>query len=272
MICLRPTTGATITLTVSAESVDIEAGALFRDRAPVCTCDACDETAESVADNLEQTLRDRGRRVEGGLPRRTEALAAHPDPHPRRRRTIQWRPARPGDPREASRRGRRRSRPSPRWLVAGLDAARGAGLTQPRSGGMHPREEAFRARRRAPRVEDRDHGRSLPSRGGMVQAAGWARYGAAAPTPSIRACTAAMRPAARPPDSIPATAPRAVSPRHQTPNSTTGDNVDAATTNTTPTLDPRPAGAVSNHGERHQRTEHGRESERAHRILRTRPG
>lgn len=56
VICLRPTTGATITLTVSAESVDIEAGALFRDRAPVCTCDACDETAESVADHLEQTL------------------------------------------------------------------------------------------------------------------------------------------------------------------------------------------------------------------------
>ncbi len=56
VMCLRPTTGATITLTVSAESVDIEAGALFRDRAPVCTCDACDETAESVADHLEQTL------------------------------------------------------------------------------------------------------------------------------------------------------------------------------------------------------------------------
>lgn len=58
IVHLRPTTGAPITITSSAtgESVAIEAGALFRDRVPGCTCDACDETAESVADQLEQTL------------------------------------------------------------------------------------------------------------------------------------------------------------------------------------------------------------------------
>lgn len=53
---LRPTTGATVTLTGPAESVRIEAGALTREYAPSCTCDACDETAESVADQLEETL------------------------------------------------------------------------------------------------------------------------------------------------------------------------------------------------------------------------
>lgn len=53
---LRPTTGASITLTATADSIGIEAGALFRDIAPSCTCDACDETAESVADHLEETL------------------------------------------------------------------------------------------------------------------------------------------------------------------------------------------------------------------------
>jgi hypothetical protein len=53
---LRPTTGATITLTGTADSVGIEAGALTREIAPSCTCDACDETAVSVADHLEETL------------------------------------------------------------------------------------------------------------------------------------------------------------------------------------------------------------------------
>ena len=43
---------------------------------------------------------------------------------------------------------------------------------------------------------------------------------------------------------MPATAPRAVRPRHHTPSSTTGESVDAATTNTTPTLDTSPAGTV----------------------------
>jgi len=56
VIHLRPTTGAPITVTATLESVDIEAGALFRDIVPGCTCDACDETAETVADQLEETL------------------------------------------------------------------------------------------------------------------------------------------------------------------------------------------------------------------------
>lgn len=58
LVHLRPTTGAAITITATVESVEIEieAGALFRDRVPGCTCDACDETAESVADQLEETL------------------------------------------------------------------------------------------------------------------------------------------------------------------------------------------------------------------------
>ncbi|MGW9158959.1 DUF6226 family protein [Microbacterium sp. NPDC055665] len=53
---LRPTTGATVTLTGPADSIRIEAGALTREIVPSCTCDACDETAESVADQVEETL------------------------------------------------------------------------------------------------------------------------------------------------------------------------------------------------------------------------
>lgn len=56
VVHLRPTTGAAITITATAESVGIEAGALFRDIVPVCACDACDESAETVADQLEETL------------------------------------------------------------------------------------------------------------------------------------------------------------------------------------------------------------------------
>lgn len=58
VVHLRPTTGAAITITISAtgESVGIEAGALFQEIVPGCTCDACDESAESVADQLEETL------------------------------------------------------------------------------------------------------------------------------------------------------------------------------------------------------------------------
>ncbi|WP_435749065.1 DUF6226 family protein [Microbacterium sp. PMB16] len=56
VVHLRPTTGAAITLTATASSVGIEAGALFRDMMPSCTCDACDETAETVADQLEETV------------------------------------------------------------------------------------------------------------------------------------------------------------------------------------------------------------------------
>lgn len=56
VVHLRPTTGATITITATTESVIVEAGALFRDVAPGCACDACDETVETVADQLEETL------------------------------------------------------------------------------------------------------------------------------------------------------------------------------------------------------------------------
>lgn len=56
VVHLRPTTGAAITITAAVDSVAIEAGALFRDVAPGCTCDACDESAETVADQLEETL------------------------------------------------------------------------------------------------------------------------------------------------------------------------------------------------------------------------
>jgi hypothetical protein len=56
VIHLRPTTGAAITITATAETVGIEAGALFHDIAPSCTCDACDESAVTVADHIEETL------------------------------------------------------------------------------------------------------------------------------------------------------------------------------------------------------------------------
>lgn len=58
IVQLRPATGAPITITSGAtgEIVTIEAGALFRETVPGCTCDACDETAESVADQLEETV------------------------------------------------------------------------------------------------------------------------------------------------------------------------------------------------------------------------
>lgn len=55
-IALHPSTGAAVTITTTAESARIDAGALFRERMPDCTCDACDETAESEADRLEETL------------------------------------------------------------------------------------------------------------------------------------------------------------------------------------------------------------------------
>ncbi|KJL34015.1 DUF6226 family protein [Microbacterium oxydans] len=58
VVHLRPTTGAPITLTMSAtgESIGIEAGALFSEIVPSCTCDACDESADSVAEQVEETL------------------------------------------------------------------------------------------------------------------------------------------------------------------------------------------------------------------------
>lgn len=56
IVQLRPPMGATITLTLTPEAVVIEAGALFRDVAPGCACDACDESAATVADHVEETL------------------------------------------------------------------------------------------------------------------------------------------------------------------------------------------------------------------------
>ena len=56
VVHLQPTTGAAITITATAESVGIDAGALFRDIVPGCACDACDESAATVADQLEVTL------------------------------------------------------------------------------------------------------------------------------------------------------------------------------------------------------------------------
>lgn len=56
-IVLEPPTGAPIALTETGPGVQVEAGALFRAIIPSCTCDACDETAESAADELERTLR-----------------------------------------------------------------------------------------------------------------------------------------------------------------------------------------------------------------------
>ena len=53
---LRPSTGAPITLRSTDGGIVVEAGALFRQRMPGCTCDACDETAETVADRLEETV------------------------------------------------------------------------------------------------------------------------------------------------------------------------------------------------------------------------
>ena len=55
-IVLEPPTGAPIALTETGPCVEVEAGALFRAIIPSCTCDACDETAESAADELERTL------------------------------------------------------------------------------------------------------------------------------------------------------------------------------------------------------------------------
>ncbi|MEV8250262.1 DUF6226 family protein [Microbacterium sp. NPDC076768] len=53
---LRPSTGATVTIAAAVDSVQIQGGALFRTVVPQCSCDACDESAESVADEVEDTL------------------------------------------------------------------------------------------------------------------------------------------------------------------------------------------------------------------------
>lgn len=53
---LQPASGAAMTITASTEFVQVEAGALFRLVVPDCSCDACDETAESEATRLEETM------------------------------------------------------------------------------------------------------------------------------------------------------------------------------------------------------------------------
>ncbi|MCR2826498.1 DUF6226 family protein [Microbacterium sp. zg.Y909] len=55
-LVLRPSTGATVAITATVESVRIQGGALFRAVAPQCSCDACDESAETAADHLEDVL------------------------------------------------------------------------------------------------------------------------------------------------------------------------------------------------------------------------
>ena len=56
VVQLRPTTGAPLTIRSTDGGLDVEAGALFRERMPGCACDACDETAETVTDRLEETV------------------------------------------------------------------------------------------------------------------------------------------------------------------------------------------------------------------------
>lgn len=53
---LHPSTGAPATITATVEGVRVDAGALFRETVPDCSCDACDESAETEAGRLEETL------------------------------------------------------------------------------------------------------------------------------------------------------------------------------------------------------------------------
>ncbi|WP_149083421.1 MULTISPECIES: DUF6226 family protein [Microbacterium] len=55
-VVMEPTAGARITVTPTPPVVRVEAGALFHATVPSCTCDACDETAETAADELERIL------------------------------------------------------------------------------------------------------------------------------------------------------------------------------------------------------------------------
>lgn len=55
-IVLAPARGAQITITPAVPSVCVEAGALFHAIVPSCICDACDETAETAADELERIV------------------------------------------------------------------------------------------------------------------------------------------------------------------------------------------------------------------------
>jgi hypothetical protein len=53
---LLPLTGTPIMVDTTRESVRVTAGALLDAIFPDCSCDACDETAETAADALEETL------------------------------------------------------------------------------------------------------------------------------------------------------------------------------------------------------------------------
>lgn len=55
-IVLEPAAGARITITPVAPVVRVAAGTLFRAIVPSCTCDACDETAETAAGELERIV------------------------------------------------------------------------------------------------------------------------------------------------------------------------------------------------------------------------
>ncbi|PPH27153.1 DUF6226 family protein [Rathayibacter sp. AY1F9] len=55
-IRLQPRAGAPITVTATDESVQVEAGVFFRATLPNCSCDACDESAETAADRLEEAV------------------------------------------------------------------------------------------------------------------------------------------------------------------------------------------------------------------------
>lgn len=53
---LEPARGARVVITPTVPSVSVEAGAHFHAIVPSCICDACDETAETAADELERIL------------------------------------------------------------------------------------------------------------------------------------------------------------------------------------------------------------------------
>ncbi len=55
-IVVEPSAGATIVLTPTPPCVRVEAGALFDAVVPSCTCDACDENADTAATELENTV------------------------------------------------------------------------------------------------------------------------------------------------------------------------------------------------------------------------
>lgn len=55
-IVLDPAVGAAISIAPMPPVVRVEAGALFHAIVPLCVCDACDETAESAADEMERIV------------------------------------------------------------------------------------------------------------------------------------------------------------------------------------------------------------------------